>query len=94
MQAVAASAPRPPSRDAYLDEDLELPERSPADVANVIPGATDVRVQLRDQLVEAEPRASRDPTELVLGSAERLVGDVEKEPPSRRIHPTVTIWLG
>src|SRR5882757_9153660 len=73
---------RPPSRDAYFDEEIELTERSPADAAKVVPGATDVCVQLLDELVEAEPLTSRDPTDLVLGSAMRLVGDVEKQPPS------------
>src|SRR5258706_7217629 len=73
---------RPPSRDAYFDEEIELTERSPADAAKVFPSATDVRVQFLDELVEAEPRASRDPTEVVLGSAMRLIGNVEQEPPS------------
>src|SRR6516162_10008594 len=72
---------RPPSRDAFFDEAIELAERSPADTAKVMPGATDVRVQLLDEIVEAEPRSSRDPTELVLGSTVRLVSDVEEEPP-------------
>src|SRR5215510_16601525 len=78
---------RPPSRNALFDESIELAERSPADAAKVVPGATDVRVQLLDEGVEAEPRASRDPTELVLGSAVRLVGDVEEEPPSPQEMP-------
>src|SRR2546430_10918736 len=73
---------RPPSRDAFFDESIEFAERPPANAAEVVPGATDVRVQFLDECIEADPRTSRDPSQFVLGAELCLLGHVEKESPS------------
>src|SRR6266508_5019535 len=74
--------PSPPPRDETFDEAILAGEPLAQHPAVVLPGSSDVEVQVLDELLQGEPRPSGPPPQLIADALARLLSDVEVELPS------------
>ena len=70
----------PPARETDVNEEIEAAQRPPADPAEVVASAPDVRVEFGQNLVEAQPRMSCPSPEFISDAPQRRRTDVEVQP--------------
>ena len=78
----------PPARESLIDEAIEMAQRPSADATEIVSSTPDVRIEVGNHLVEAQPRLSRLPPQFSTNASQRLWTDVEVqpiEPPPMRV---------